>query len=642
MTEIAASKPWHDGRFAKILLLAIAPIAALASTKPTNFNMPGLGLDPSWTAAALYATRQKLSFGSEFVFTSGPLSPLYTRLFPLDAAPLVLVISLLWATVFARLLYQTALGLQNTNGRLFYLYILLLGLSAPVMLSDGVTLFVMYGASVLYLRKKIGPASLTLAICVTAAFCAAKFSFLVFALPACFILDAASLPRKELPYKSGLLLLSMFALFVACGQSPFSFPGYVKASLEVAAGYSAAMSIGTRGVELVLWLITATGLIYLSLRKELTVQTIVECLLLCGYLLVLLKAGFVRNDGHTLIAWTGIFLAIPLILSAAQETSLHRGRIAFSMMLCVFFLFKISGVSLRTFDPFRPVKDAASQSAAVFRIALHPRAWVDGMTNSFRQAERTNAHESSLPSVNGPVDIIPSRQSEVIAKKLDYRPRPTVQEYSTYSASLIRRNREFYESARAPEFILFAPGSIDGRHPASAEGALWPLFLRNYELVASTEDIVTLQKRNAGLKEILQKPILIESTIEKPVSVPASPSALFVKIDVEYSLVGKILAILFKPPLVRLKVIYQDGESQGYRLIPEMARQGAVLVPTVTTAEDFRKLCTNSHLDELKRPQTLQLDIGKIGRWAYQNTVSFSFAGLDLDSISNASETHPK
>jgi hypothetical protein len=434
----------------------------------------------------------------------------------------------------------------------------------------------------------------------------------------------------------------MFALFVLCGQSPFSFPDYIKASLEVAAGYSAAMSIGTKGVELVLWLITATGLVYLSLKKKPTLQAIPECLLLCGYLLVLLKAGFVRNDGHTLIAWTGIFLAIPVICSAVQESSLRFGRIMASMMLCVFFLFKISGVSLRTFYPFQTVKDAASQSTAIFRIALHPQAWLGEMTNSFQQAERTIDNDSSLPSVNGPVDIIPSRQSEVIAKKLDYRPRPTVQEYSTYSTSLIQRNREFYESARAPEFVLFAPGSIDGRHPASAEGALWPLFLQNYEPVAVTEDILTRQKRNVRLKEILQQPILIQSKIEKPVSVPASPSALFVKIDVEYSLAGKILGILFKPPLVRLKVIYPDGSSENYRLIPDMAREGSVLVPTITTVEDFRRLYTNSHLDELKRPKALQLDIGKIGRWAYQNTVSFSFAGLDLDSISNAGETHPK
>jgi hypothetical protein len=434
----------------------------------------------------------------------------------------------------------------------------------------------------------------------------------------------------------------MFTLFVLCGQSPFSFPDYIKASLEIAAGYSAAMSIGTKGVELGLWLITATGLIYLSLRKNLTLQAILECLLLCGYLLVLLKAGFVRNDGHTLIAWTGIFLAIPIICSAVQETSLHLGRIVASMTLCVFFLFKISGVSLRTFHPFQTVKEAASQSTALFRTALHPQAWVDEMTNRFSQAEQAIDSASSIPSVNGPVDIIPSRQSEVIAKKLDYRPRPTVQEYSTYSSSLIRRNREFYESDRAPEFVLFAPGSIDGRHPASAEGALWPLFLRNYDLVANTEDIVTLKKRNVGLKEILQKPILIRSRTEEPVSVPASSSALFVKIDVEYSLIGKILTILFKPPLVRLKVIYQGGDSQSYRLIPEMAREGAVLVPTITTVEDFRRLYTNSHIDELKHPKALQLDIGKIGRWAYRNTVSFSFAGLDLDSISNASETHPK
>jgi len=642
MTGNVPSKTEHGGYFVKILLLFIVAITAAASTKPMSFHMPGIGLDQSWPDAALYATRHKLAFGSEFAFTSGPFSPLYTRLFPLEITPLVLVISLLWAAIFARLLYQASLRLQKVNERLFYLYIFLLGISAQFFLFDGIILFVIYGICVLYLRKEVGPAFLALTIIAAGAFCTAKFSFLVFALPACLILDAASVLRKELPYKSALLLLSMFALFVACGQSPFSFPDYIKASLEIAAGYSAAMNIGTKGVELALWLIAAITLLYLALRKNLTWNQIWEPLLLSGYLFLLLKAGFIRNDGHTLIAWTGTFLAIPLIGPAGHETSLNRGRIAFSMMLCAFFLFKISGVTPRTFQAFQPIKEAASQSRRVLEVAVHPRAWMDEMTNKFSKAEQEIDSVSSLPSVNGPVDIIPSRQSEVIAKKLDYRPRPTVQEYSTYSANLIRRNREFYESDRAPEFVLFAPGSIDDRHPASAEGALWPFFLQNYKPVGGSDDIVTLQKRKVGVQNILQKPILIQSGIDEPVRIPAFPPAIFVKIDVEYSLAGKILAVFFKPPLLRLKVIYQDGTSQNYRVIPEMAREGAILVPTIETADDFRRLYTNSHIDRLKRPTTFQFAAGKIARLAYKSTVSFSFSGLDLNSISDASTTRPE
>ena len=68
-------------------------------------------------------------------------------------------------------------------------------------------------------------------------------------------------------------------------------------------------------------------------------------------------------------------------------------------------------------------------------------------------------HCTSLPRLEGAVDIIPSKQSLLIAHGLDYRPRFTVQEYTTYTDVLIERNRAFFRGALAPANLI--PAGLD-------------------------------------------------------------------------------------------------------------------------------------------------------------------------------------
>src|SRR6201999_3691767 len=83
--------------------------------------------------------------------------------------------------------------------------------------------------------------------------------------------------------------------------------------------------------------------------------------------------------------------------------------------------------------PSAVLTQVLTQANAGLELIRSPAAWL-----SIRQAQRTSAVEAvrapkPLPALAGTVDILPSAQAEIIANGLNYRPRPTVQEYNTYS-----------------------------------------------------------------------------------------------------------------------------------------------------------------------------------------------------------------
>src|ERR1700743_3579243 len=88
------------------ILFIISFLFFLCSARPFAFDFMRSGLDPSWVAASTWAKESGLVFGSDFVFTAGPLAILYHRYF---SSALAIPAVLLWllfvfvtAFVFAR------------------------------------------------------------------------------------------------------------------------------------------------------------------------------------------------------------------------------------------------------------------------------------------------------------------------------------------------------------------------------------------------------------------------------------------------------------------------------------------------------------------------------------------------------------
>jgi hypothetical protein len=643
MTSIRASSAGSNAFRAALSI--VLGLIAVACVQPASFSFLQVGLDPSWRAATSYAVGKGLAFGSDIVFTSGPLSAFYHRVYPFGLAPAIVALDAIWTAVFVAQLWKIfAALLEAREKRLFVcLSLVLLVLIAQRLHRDALMLFSIFCTAYLYSARRAGTSFLVASIIVTAAFCLAKFSMNALALPALVIVDLLSLSRREVPYKTAVFLLCLAGFFVASGQPLSGLPAYFQASLEVSSGYSAAMSIDGSWLELLGWLAAALMAFCIVLFVNWPAMkrggsdrwtAVIQLLLLIGYFLVLLKAAFVRHDTHSLIAWSALFLAIPLLATTCGAMRWKFGPLFVPLIICCFFLFVPYAKQAR-WNAFNPVGIADRSIASIQTMASfvgHPRRWMADNELEFKASQERIRLQADMPDVSGRVDIIPSRQSEVIASSLDYAPRPTIQEYTAYSRALIERDRTFFHSAKAPDYVFFAPGSIDGRHPASAEGPLWPLLLQRYEPFEHRSDLLVLRKRPQSLPDLLKEPIVRQAMLGEMVVVPAASAPMFVKIDVKYSLLGRVAELLFKPPNVTLRATYGGGSTEEYRLIPTIAREGSLLVPTIRSPLEFLQLY-GAVAGNSPRPIAFGIEVAGRGTWAYQSDITISFAEIDTDIL---------
>lgn len=221
-------------------------------------------------------------------------------------------------------------------------------------------------------------------------------------------------------------------------------------------------------------------------------------------------------------------------------------------------------------------------------LVSSPARWFHS-TEEWRMARaKVFREEHPLPRLDGSVDIIPSRQAELIANNFEYRPRFTVQEFTAYTSALIQADRDYFNGPNASRYILFRPRSIDRRHPALAEGPLWPDFIRLYESNGLIDDLLLLRRRAVPRTSPLSNAEVVIGKANE--DFPLRSGSVFIKVDLRKTILGHIFNAAYKLPRVRVQVTYRDGSISLHRIIPGIAREGFLISPLVVTAKQFASL----------------------------------------------------
>jgi hypothetical protein len=626
-------------------IFIISFVFFLCSARPFVFQFMHSGLDPSWVAASTWAQESGLVFGSDFVFTAGPLAILYHRYFSsalaIPAALLWLLFVFIAALIFARLFLIGKAGWGHWT--LALTTILLLSLIPFSALNS--LLFLACLLLPVSTFQARGSRSIEILLSfVMAAFSLAKFSVFPLAVVSVLLSDLIRVASRQVPYSTIVFGLSIVGLFLSTGGTLAGLAPFLIASTEVAAGYTLAMAVSGRFAEIVVWGIIALLLVGGAAVEGKRKWSTAFALLLAAlgvYLVMCLKAGFVRHDGHAQIAWLGLSMAA--MVWAVRSAGSGRAfwallNAAIAIGSAVGHQFFIDQNRSYVSHPAAVLAQVLTQANAGLELIRSPAAWL-----SIRQAQRTSAFEAvkaakPLPALTGTVDILPSAQADVIANGLNYRPRPTVQEYTTYSRALIERNRAFFSGDRAPDYLLFQPGSIDGRHPASAEGPLWPLFLTRYETSDWAQDYLLLKRRDVALDPILNDGVDIQGNFEEAVAFPRREQPQFVSIDVRPNFIGRLVAILFKLPELTFELTFSEGTQSRYRLIPDIHREGVLLSPTVNSAADYATLANGILADFPLSSWPVAVRVtGAAGySYFYDRSIRFRFASLDLGPLRRA------
>ncbi|HWA34027.1 MAG TPA: hypothetical protein VG737_07855, partial [Cyclobacteriaceae bacterium] len=190
-------------------------------------------------------------------------------------------------------------------------------------------------------------------------------------------------------------------------------------------------------------------------------------------------------------------------------------------------------------------------------------------------------------ALTGTVDVVPAEISEVYRYNLQYNPRPIIQSYSAYSGYLDSLNQNKYLSDTKPDHLLLSYGSIDDRYPFFDETRTKLAILSQYKITGEFNGQLIMGKADSPLRAERIKTTRSEAKLGESIQVPGGVALQFAKVDVKYSLWGKIRRLLFRPPGLTVKFTLSNGDTYSYKAITSILSGGVIINRFVDTQEEL-------------------------------------------------------
>ncbi|MBI4929361.1 MAG: hypothetical protein HY841_01255 [Bacteroidetes bacterium] len=198
---------------------------------------------------------------------------------------------------------------------------------------------------------------------------------------------------------------------------------------------------------------------------------------------------------------------------------------------------------------------------------------------------------------NESVDVYPWDFSYVVANNLNWKPRPVIQSYAAYTEWLDNQDAEYFSSDKSARYIVWELTddrygqkgfcSIDNRYLLNDEPHAIYQFFTNYKPVYKNEQIILFAKTN---KRMLFYPKSIKSDtaswnqwIKVP---PAEDGIVRVKTKFNNTFFGQIKEFLFKGEEIRMDCRMKNGNVMQYRVIPNCAERGIWINPLLASDMD--------------------------------------------------------
>ncbi|MFP5043104.1 hypothetical protein, partial [Parasediminibacterium sp. JCM 36343] len=181
-----------------------------------------------------------------------------------------------------------------------------------------------------------------------------------------------------------------------------------------------------------------------------------------------------------------------------------------------------------------------------------------------------------------PVDILTTEISLAYFNNLNYSPRPCFQSYQAYNGFLDSLNAAKYTSSKAPAFLLFTPNSVDGRCDFWDETKTKISICSNYSCIDTFTMFDTtkylLLKRNINRGEASLKFFRDNDTeVDKDIEIPENKHLLLMKLNLNYSMKGKIKSFLFHPPSLFVVLTKYDGTTISFYTVKSILESGVLV-----------------------------------------------------------------
>ncbi|HVV73737.1 MAG TPA: hypothetical protein VHI52_19890, partial [Verrucomicrobiae bacterium] len=502
----------------RILTIGAAVLASIALTlaammvpRVPSESDQDTRADESWSAVLGFAHSHQLQFGTELVFTYGPLGFLATPLVAENQPGLRLAADLL-------LSLATCTGIVLVARRLGPLWgsvqlstaVLLLGNIYPrsdLLIEAGLLCW-----GLLALVETGLPAKIAIAVFVAiSAFGAlVKINLLVLVILSASWLGLDLLLRRRLPWAIAVVGgfgLAFLVGWVGLGQSLLHLWAFLRTALITADGYNQAM--GYEGSLELRWrgvFAAVAALAVLLIRSanafddSATAVRLRRALLGAWSLTVVFlvwKHGFVRTDRYHAGFYFGFIpifvLATGVWMRPRSVAGLWSQLIA--LLCCFVCLVTVQSMVLPgdlRFSLLEPVRSVTRNGARLLRASKY-FGTTEAQLSARRQRHRL-PHVQSTVGTSG-VDLFGCDQISIFCNELNYRPRPVFQSYAAYNAPLMRLNEAFYLSPAAPPYVLFCLDAQDRKFPALEDARTLRTLLINYEPAGAEGPFVLLRSR---------------------------------------------------------------------------------------------------------------------------------------------------
>jgi hypothetical protein len=358
-------------------------------------------------------------------------------------------------------------------------------------------------------------------------------------------------------------------------------------------------------------------------------------------LLLFLKVGFSRTD-HYLEHFIPE-VAILLILPALDKSALSRATLVV-VATCLYYLAVIPsfpGAPVR--KPFRASVD--------FNVDYASR-----MQTSYGDFKLS---QDLLDVIGkGKIDVYPYNNEYAFANKLNYKHRPSFQNYMTLTPKLDSMNQLFFESDERPQFILWTGGitcgtpacnpfdSFDGKYSLNEDPLTSSAILLNYHVVkegvgrAGTR--VVLLEKNQAISRYAETPISTQENMEfgKWYKAPASNGALLkLKPEFKLTLYGRLRNLLFRGEVLKVKYLLPSGETKEYRANILNAGSGVIVSP-LPDKLDFGGAAPTHIMFEMASRRYFAPSFN--AEWVAIPVTSLKVRPLQLDARSDSAPKHDR
>ena len=559
---------------------------------------PPLALDPSWHVALEYAAVHHWQFGTQVVFTFGPLGFLAARTSLGHLIGARIAFAFFWSALVALAAMALAKRLSGWIRYAFVAWLVVFTLSEGL---DQAAFFLMaYGVLLLLIDSPEQRWQQPLFVFAFIVLSLIKLSFLTAAFASLILVLTCWMWQRKIVNTAVLVLAApsgFIAFWMALGQAVSHLAPWLRHGLELESGYSAAMNLVPKTAVLVPALVAlalfVAALIATVRRSRRNLLAWAALTTLAQYVFLSWKEGFTRSgDWHVYVflwflplGWAFCFRTDLWGAPTNSQRWMLNATFAAGMVLCLLAgNFQIRGFASRQAAdwPWR-----ASHNARAIVAALRGRSQ-DLYTAARDPANLRMLNLDHAKDVigNASVDVMNYLAVAAVANEMNYQPRPVIQGFVAYTPALQTLNEEYFRAAGRPQFVMLCQEATDGRFPALEDSGALNYVLNNYVPVARDGRFLVLQQRT-GENPAFQ--LVHTETQRFGQKVNLSPWAhgpLFMSFTIAPSLLGRAATLLYQQQPLYLHVSGGVGDER-YRLVPSMAEQPFLISPVLNSNADI-------------------------------------------------------